>query len=628
MDPLESLRERREKAKETWKELREREGLVVYYGAASCGRASGVLSSVEVLRSACTRAGLEVDFVETGCIGPCYLEPLIAVQVDGKAPAFYSTVTAERAAEFADRVLDKREFGLANLLGTWGVAGGESARLEDHQFLSAQQHDVLRNCGVIDPNELDHYLAADGYVGLERALGMTPDDVISTVEAAGLRGRGGAGFPTAVKWRFCRDAPGDEKFAICNADEGDPGAFMNRSLIEGDPHAVLEGLEIMAYAVGASQGYIYVRAEYPLAIARLERAIVQMEECGLLGERVLGSDFNFRVKIVKGAGAFVCGEETALIASIMGQRGMPRPKPPFPATSGLWGEPTVINNVETLGNLPNILRNGPDWFRRSGTEKSPGTKTFSLVGKVKNRGLVEVPLGTTIATVVNEIGGGIEGGRTFKAIQTGGPSGGMIPASLSDLPLDYEALAEAGSIMGSGGLIVLDEDTCVVDLAHYFLSFTQNESCGKCVPCRVGTKRMLEILGKIKQGRASTRDLENLKSLAGTVKNTSLCGLGQTAPNPVLTSLRYFEDEYIAHVEERRCPAKVCRDLILFQVDPSRCVGCGICARNCPVGAVSGEKKRAYVIDQEACVQCGRCYENCPETAIEKVDRYAGGEGE
>jgi NADH:ubiquinone oxidoreductase subunit F (NADH-binding)/ferredoxin len=492
---------------------------------------------------------------------------------------------------------------------------GELNGIDDfdaHPMMRRQVRNILRNCGLIDPENPYHYLARDGYRGFLKALEMGPDKTLEEVKAARLRGRGGAGFPTWRKWQFCRDAPGQTKYLICNADEGDPGAFMNRSLIEGDPHAVLEGMLIAAFTLGASQGYIYCRAEYPLAVHRLQVAISQMRKLGLLGENIQGSGFSFELTIKKGAGAFVCGEETALIASIEGLRGMPQPRPPFPAVSGLWGKPTVIQNVETLGNLPSILRNGADWYTQYGSESSKGTKTFALAGKIKRTGLVEVPLGITLKDIVYDIGGGIPAGKALKAVQTGGPSGGCIPAEKMDLPVDYESLTEAGSIMGSGGMVVLDEDTCVVDIAKYFLSFTQEESCGKCAPCRVGTRAMLSILERITAGEGEMADLDNLEEIAQTVKDGSLCGLGQTAPNPVLTTLRYFREEYEEHIDKGRCPAFVCSRMISYHIDRDRCAGCGACARICPVEAISGEKEKLHVIDQKICIQCGACLSTCP----------------
>jgi NADH-quinone oxidoreductase subunit F len=480
---------------------------------------------------------------------------------------------------------------------------------------------VLRNCGSIDPTNINHYIANGGYSGLKKALSIKPEDVIEELKKSGLRGRGGAGFPTWMKWNFCRNAPGKEKYIICNADEGDPGAFMNRSLLEGDPHSVLEGMVIGAYTIGAHNAYIYCRAEYPLALERLGIAIRQMEEYGFLGKNILGSGFDLHIKIKEGAGAFVCGEETSLIASIEGKRGMPRPRPPFPAIAGLWGKPTNINNVETWGDVAVIMQKGGEWYSQYGTEKSKGTKTFALVGKVERTGLVEVPLGIKLREIIYDVGGGILNGRKFKAVQTGGPSGGCLPASLLDSPVDYESLAAAGSIMGSGGMIVMDEDTCVVDMTRYFLTFTQAESCGKCVPCRVGTRHMLMILERITNGEGEPGDIELLQRLATTVKSGSLCGLGQTAPNPVLTTIRYFRKEYEDHIHKKKCPALVCKELISFYIHPEKCRGCGICLKNCPVDAITGGKKLVHIIDQKKCIKCGTCFAVCPQrfSAVTKV---------
>jgi NADH:ubiquinone oxidoreductase subunit F (NADH-binding)/Pyruvate/2-oxoacid:ferredoxin oxidoreductase delta subunit len=490
------------------------------------------------------------------------------------------------------------------------------ARFDDLPAIKPQRRVVLRNCGVIDPLNLDHYVARGGYSGLKKALSLTPEEVIQEIERSGLRGRGGAGFPTARKWSLARQAAGDSKYVVCNADEGDPGAFMNRSVLEGDPHAVLEGMIIAGYAIGAKTGYVYIRAEYPLAVERILHSLRELRVNGLLGDRILGSDFSFDIKMKKGAGAFVCGEETALMASVEGHRGMPRSKPPFPASSGLFQKPTNINNVETLAAVSVIMEKGGAWYAQFGTEKSRGTKTFSLAGKISRTGLIEVPLGTPLRTIIEDIGGGCLEGKQFKAVQTGGPSGGCIPAQLLDTPVDYEHLAEAGSIMGSGGMVVMDEDSCMVDVARYFLSFTENESCGKCVPCRMGTQHLLNLLTDITEGRGQPEQLEQMQQIGDTMKKASLCGLGQTAPNPVLTTLRYFEDEYRAHIKDHKCPAGTCSHLIIFRIDPALCTGCRICAINCPTAAISGEKKQAHAINQTDCIRCGACVQVCRYGAV------------
>jgi NADH-quinone oxidoreductase subunit F len=537
------------------------------------------------------------------------------VQMPGKPRISYSNVRPSDVPIILESFFDKGEPATSRLAGHFGDGELDGIpRFFDMPMLKPQVRIVLRNCGIIDPEDLDHYLARDGYIGLEKCLSSPWQDVLETVKRSGLRGRGGAGFPTWRKWQTCRETESDRRYLICNADEGDPGAFMNRSLIEGDPHAVLEGMLIAAYTIGAAQGYIYIRAEYPLAIRRLKKAIVQMREVGLLGRNILGSDFSFEITIKEGAGAFVCGEETALIASIEGKRGMPRTRPPFPAVSGVHGKPTIINNVETLGTLPHILRNGAEWYAGNGTETSKGTKTFSLVGKVRRTGLIEVPLGITLREVVFDIGGGTL--KPFKAVQTGGPSGGCLSDEFLDTPIDYEHLAAAGSIMGSGGLIVVDEDTCIVDTAKYFLDFTQKESCGKCVPCRVGTRHLVKILEKICDGQGELSDLAKLEKLGRTIKNGSLCGLGSTAPNPVLTSLKYFRSEFIAHIRDKRCPAVACKNLVIYRILADKCTGCQRCVRVCPTGAITGPRSELHNLDQSKCIKCRSCYEICRFDAI------------
>ncbi len=551
--------------------------------------------------------GTDVEVKFTGCHGMCQQGPIVVIEPED---IFYSQVKLRDVPKIVEKHIHQGEY-VEKLFYQDPVTEEVIPTYHEIPFYKRQQRLVLRNCGQINPEEIEDSLAAGSYQGLEKALTMEPEAIISEVKESGLRGRGGGGFSTGLKWQFCQDAEGDPKYVLCNADEGDPGAFMDRSVLEGDPHAVLEGMIIAGYAIGAQQGYIYCRAEYPLAIKRLQIAIDQAREYGFLGEDILDSGFDLDIEIFHGAGAFVCGEETALITSIEGNRGMPRSRPPYPANSGLYGKPTLLNNVKTYANIPLIISNGSDWFADIGTESSKGTAVFALTGKIANSGLIEVPMGITLREIIYEIGGGVLGGKKFKAVQTGGPSGGCLPESFLDTPVDYDSLIEAGSMMGSGGMVVMDEDTCMVDVARYFLDFTEKESCGKCVPCRLGTKQMLDILEDIVHGRGKPGDIDKLEDLAKGVKSGSLCGLGQTAPNPVLTTLRYFRDEYEAHIYENRCPAKQCKEFITYHITDT-CIGCGLCLRNCPVEAISGDPKEKHYIDQETCIKCGVCYEVCP----------------
>ena len=573
---------------------------------------------IEKLQEEIKAQGLEkeVNVIRTGCFGLCALGPIMVVYPEG---AFYSRVTPEDVPEIVSEHLLKGRIVKRLLYQETVVDDNTTKSLNETTFYAKQMRIALRNCGVINPENIDEYIAQDGYAALGKVLTeMTPQEVIDLVLASGLRGRGGAGFPTGRKWQFARNNDAPQKYACCNADEGDPGAFMDRSVLEGDPHSVLEAMTIAGYAIGANQGYIYIRAEYPIAVKRLQIAIDQAREYGLLGKNIFDSGFDFDIDIRLGAGAFVCGEETALMTSIEGKRGEPRVRPPFPAVKGLFGVPTVLNNVETYANIPQIILKGADWFRSIGTEKSPGTKVFALGGKITNTGLVEVPMGTTLREVVEEIGGGVPGGHTFKAAQTGGPSGGCIPAKLIDTPIDYDNLLAIGSMMGSGGLIVMDETTCMVDIAKFFLEFTVDESCGKCTPCRVGTKRLLEILNKITSGNGTMEDIDKMEELCYYIKENSLCGLGQTAPNPVLSTLKYYRDEYEAHVVEHRCPAGACKALTNYSIIADKCKGCTLCARNCPVGAISGSVKQPHVIDTTKCIKCGVCMEKCKFGAVVK----------
>lgn len=591
---------------------------VLVCGGTGCV-SSGSLTIEEMFNKALTEKGLEkeVKVVKTGCFGLCEAGPICIVYPEG---SFYSHVKESDVERIVEEHLLKGRI-VKDLLYVDKAA--EATQIETSinnvGFYKKQKRVALKNCGVINPEIIDEYIAFDGYQALGKALTtMKPEDVINEIKKSGLRGRGGGGFPTGLKWEFTSRAEGDVKYVACNADEGDPGAFMDRSVLEGDPHAIIEAMALAAYAIGAEKGYVYIRAEYPIAVKRLGIAIAQANEMGLLGKNIFGTNFNFDMEIRLGAGAFVCGEETALIASIEGERGMPRPKPPFPAQKGIFGKPTVINNVETYAVVPQIILNGAEWFTSFGTERSPGTKVFALGGKINNTGLVEIPMGTTLREVIFDIGGGIPNGREFKAVQTGGPSGGCLTADHLDTPIDFDTLTALGSMMGSGGMIVVDDTNCMVDFARFFLDFTVDESCGKCVPCREGTKRMLEILERITSGNGTMKDLDKLEELAYSIKDSSLCGLGQTAPNPVLSTLKYFRDEYIAHVEEKKCPAGQCQDLLSIVITED-CIGCTACKRVCPVDAISGDVKQLHIIDQAICIKCGACIPKCPKKAIVKV---------
>ncbi len=611
-------------ATQEWNELLKGTIPTVFVGNATCGRSAGSSDIIDTFNSEIEKLNIKCNVVEVGCIGMCYLEPIVIVYKPKSPLVCYGKIGITQAIELVDSHIIKDNINIDKLIGVISEDIKISLpKLNSTPVMKPQVRLILQNCGLIDPNNLNHYIANKGYRGVEKMLKMSPDDVIEEIKKSGLRGRGGAGFPTWRKWLFCKETKGDVKYLICNADEGDPGAFMNRSLLEGDPHSLIEGMIIAGYAIGAKSAYIYCRAEYPLALVRLRIAIKQAEEKNLLGENILGSEFSFYIKIKEGAGAFVCGEETALIASIEGRRGMPKPRPPFPAIAGLYGKPTIINNVETLASVARIMQNDAEWFSRYGTEKSKGTKTFALVGKVKNTGLIEVPLGISLKEIIFDIGGGVPNNKKFKAVQTGGPSGGCIPAHLLDIAVDYDSLMAAGTIMGSGGLVVMDEDTCMVDVARYFLDFAQKESCGECAPCRLGTKQMLDILNDITSGKASMEDIELLESLGEGIKKGSLCGLGQTAPNPVLTTLKYFRNEYEEHILHKKCIAKVCRELKYYDIIDSKCTGCHLCFKVCPVKAISGNPKDIHIIDQNLCIKCGMCLDKCP-IKFNAIECFAG----
>jgi len=614
-----SLQEIQKDAKEAWLELLQGELPLICTGLSTCGISAKASECQLGIESELADRGIAFRSMKVGCLGLCYAEPLIYIKMPNRPLVCYGHLHLHNIASLVDAVFDNNNINNNLTLGAIDlpeikvlpVPGLPS--IWEHPMIKPQVRIALRNCGLIDPEDIRHYIAQGGYASLAKALAMKPEGVIEEVKISGLRGRGGAGFPTGTKWEFCRRAPGGEKYLICNADEGDPGAFMDRSILEGDPHAVLEGMLIAAHAIGCHQGYIYCRAEYPLALKRLDIALQEARKLGLLGEDILGSGMSFDISIKEGAGAFVCGEETALMASIEGRRGMPRTRPPFPANSGLWGKPTNINNVETLANLAQIIDRGGKWYSSFGVGRSRGTKTLSLAGAVRRPGLIEVPMGMTLQQIIFEIGGGVPGDKACKGVLTGGPSGGCIPYFSLDVPVDYESLTEKGSIMGSGSMIIIDEDTCIVDLAKFFLTFTQRESCGKCTPCRIGTRQMLAILEKISEGQAVIGDIARLEGLANAVKNGSLCGLGGTAPNPVLTALRYFREEFEEHILNKICPSLVCKNLVAYTIDPERCKGCGLCKESCPAGAILGEKKAVHAINAAACIKCGACMAVCPE---------------
>lgn len=610
------------KAKKDFLSLFNDHETLIMVGSATCGNSAGAKATALKMAEKLDKNDLTYKIVEVGCIGLCYAEPIVTIIKPGKPWIFYREVTPRRGEELVESYIINDDPLPEYALGTFGEGAVKGIPpLFEISVLKPQIRRILRNCGFIDPKNILHYLAQEGYQGLARALEMKPQKIIEKLKESGLRGRGGAGFPTWLKWQLCMESDDEIKYIICNADEGDPGAFMNRSLLESDPHSILEGIIIAGYTIKAKKGYIYCRAEYPLALERLKHALGEMKKYKLLGDNILDSKFSFDIEIKEGAGAFVCGEETALIASIEGRRGIPRTRPPFPTTSGLWGQPTVINNVETMASVSLVMQKGENKFKEFGTMESKGTKTFSLAGKVQKTGLIEVPLGTTLRQVIFDIGGGVPEGGEFKAVQMGGPSGGCLSHDFLDTPIDYDSLTMAGAIMGSGGLVIMDQETCMVDVARYFLEFTQKESCGKCVPCRLGTKQMLDILTDITVGNGKIKDVELLVELANAIKAASLCGLGQHAPNPVLTTIKFFEDEYHAHIDRKVCPALNCRELISYHISTEKCNGCMLCLKSCPAGAITGVKEEPHIIDQKKCIKCGTCFEWCKtkNDAIERI---------
>ncbi len=606
--------DRKKRAEDAWNELQQSKIPTIYIGAATCGRSAGALGVKQAFQDELQKRGIDANLIEVGCFGPCFAEPLINIAKPGRPNILYRNVTGKMAVELVENYIINDDPSPQYAFGTLGEGKIDGINvLMETSFFKSQARELFRNCGIIDPTNIDHYIAHEGYSGLEKVLSMKPTEVIAEIKTSGLRGRGGGGFPAGRKWEACLQAEGKEKFVVCNADEGDPGAFMDRSVLEADPHAVLEGMIIAGYTVGAQRGYIYVRAEYPLAIKRLQTAIQQAREQNVLGDRIMGKDFNFEIEIFQGAGAFVCGESTALTLSIEGKRGMPKASPrPRTTEEGLFDKPTLLNNVKTFAYVPRIINRGGAWLAGIGTEKSKGTAVFALTGNVENCGLIEVPMGITLREIIYDIGGGVLDGKEFKAVQTGGPSGGCLPESFLDTPVDYDSLISAGSMMGSGGMVVMDNSTCMVDIARYFLDFTQKESCGQCTLCRLGTTQMLNLLEDITKGKGQPGDIDLLEQMGAAVNSGSLCGLGQSAGNPVLTTIKYFRDEYEAHVNKKSCPALACKELISYRIIADKCKGCTICAKACPTEAIFGEKKQVHILDQTKCIRCGMCFEKCP----------------